>query len=305
MAEESNKKKIAAMEAWAIDAKKKADDGDYKEAEADLRSLNLQGRKLEWRKGSLGIRDLPDLDEVKQLKKDISSVRAAAQNAQSSIHDLIKLLPKKEGKGPAEAAAIGIKESSLKRDADKEIMMAINGLKQARAIFETEPWLNLAILCNHRKVLESFLRGDGFYRDYSHEIRIEQIWNSMYSKIKLDLSGAHLEKADLRGAIFIWANLRGARLEGANLWGALLRGADLSGAHLEGAILICDLSRANLRGAHLEKADLEKADLNEADLLGAYLNNVKNLTAKQLRLAKNWDKAISIPPYLLVESRAA
>ena len=137
--EKSIQNQIAAMEGWAIDAKKKADSSNYKEAEDDLKNLNLQGRRLEWRGGKYGTRHLPDLEEVKELKAKITSARAATQQAMTAVSNLIRL-SKKEGKTPAEIQAIKIKESGYKKDAGQNITMSIQVLKQARAIADKEPW---------------------------------------------------------------------------------------------------------------------------------------------------------------------
>ena len=108
----------------------------------------------------------------------------------------------------------------------------------------------------------------------------------------LDLSntqliGADLREADLRGADLSGADLREADLDGAKLNKADLTDADLDEADLTDADLRgADLTDADLRGADLDGADLRGADLDEADL-----DEAENLTAKQVRSAKNWRHA--------------
>lgn len=117
------------------------------------------------------------------------------------------------------------------------------------------------------------------------------------------LFGANLSKAKLVQVDFEGADLRRANLGGANLYGANLRQADLQCAHLWGANLYkADLSRANLCGARLSGANLWKANLWQADLHQVYLwgadlrdanlSEAKNVTEKQLSLAKTCKGAI-------------
>ena len=108
----------------------------------------------------------------------------------------------------------------------------------------------------------------------------------------LDLSNTQLIGADLREADLRGADLSGADLSGAFLGGAKLNKADLTDAGLDEA----DLTDADLRGADLTEADLCGADLDGADLRGADLDEAdldeaENLTAKQVRSAKNWPHA--------------
>lgn len=83
------------------------------------------------------------------------------------------------------------------------------------------------------------------------------------------LSSADLSAADLSGADLTMTNLYRADLSGATLSGAELSGSTLFGATLRGT---------NLFGANLEHADLQHADFQRAN----------NLTAAQLRSAKNY-----------------
>ncbi|MFB2896573.1 pentapeptide repeat-containing protein [Aerosakkonemataceae cyanobacterium BLCC-F50] len=87
----------------------------------------------------------------------------------------------------------------------------------------------------------------------------------------------------------------------ADLSNADLKRADLSSADLKRA----DLSNADLKRADLSSADLSSADLSSADLSGADLKcldsdirygctnfrGAKNLTAEQVKSAKNWQQA--------------
>ncbi len=100
---------------------------------------------------------------------------------------------------------------------------------------------------------------------------------------------ARLYEANLQKAF-----LRGANLQGAKLFGANLQGAYLSGANLQGA----DLRGANLQGADLRGANLSRARMIKANLRGADLRNAINLTAPQVKPAKNWELALYSDDFL-------
>lgn len=112
-----------------------------------------------------------------------------------------------------------------------------------------------------------------------------------------NLSGAVLNDADLTGANLNRAYINNTDLTGANLdrtyfQNAALTGADLRGANLNRAYLKqADLRGANLGGAYLNRAYLKNTNLAGANLGGANLNRThlkqaKNLTDRQLELAK-------------------
>ena len=111
-------------------------------------------------------------------------------------------------------------------------------------------------------------------------------------KVKVD-DFLHLSNTHLAGVMLITADLSRVLLGGANLSGAKLQRAGLSRAMLSGA----NLSGAKLQGADLQGADLNGVSLSGADLSGAKLVGSKNLTAEQVKSAKNWDKA-DLPDYL-------
>ncbi len=114
-----------------------------------------------------------------------------------------------------------------------------------------------------------------------------------------NLQKAYLRGANLQGAKLFGANLQGAKLFGANLQGAYLRGANLQGAKLFGANLQgAYLSGANLQGADLHWANLSRARMIQANLRGADLRNAINLTAPQVKRAKNWELALYSDDFL-------
>ena len=114
--------------------------------------------------------------------------------------------------------------------------------------------------------------------------------NSILRNIKLDkpdlyranFKGAILENIQMVEANLLQSNLEKAILTNAQLEVAVLTEANLKEAHLEGA---------NLKGANLQGADLERAYLEETDLERANLEGAKNMNPKQVRSARNWEKA--------------
>lgn len=83
-------------------------------------------------------------------------------------------------------------------------------------------------------------------------------------KLRIDLSGANLQKVNLTRAVFEEAILSGAQLHGADISNAILQGADLCSAQMQGA----HLRVTQMQGAALHDARLDWADLTNANLRG-------------------------------------
>jgi len=96
---------------------------------------------------------------------------------------------------------------------------------------------------------------------------------------------AIIYSSNLRKVVFIRALLNGANFNGSNLSRANFEGATLYGVNLE---------RTDLTGANFEDTIINNANLRKADI-----QNVQNLTKKQLHSAKNWEQAENIPRELL------
>ena len=90
-------------------------------------------------------------------------------------------------------------------------------------------------------------------------------------------------KSDLSFSDLFRSNFFDTNLEKANFYQANLKEAKLRKANLRGAYLC----KADLKQANLREADLSNADLSDANLVG-----VKNLRVEQVKLARNWEKAI-------------
>lgn len=320
MAEETIIGEIGVMVEAARAAKKAAEKNNYKTAIQQLRVVNTQGRRLEWSGGKTGLKHLPELKEVEQIKKGISVARAAAQEALSAIEHLDSL-PSKEEKKPAEAAAIRQKESAYKKTAGKNITMMESTLITTLEKTKKEPWMDLVILSRpeNKDSLVNFLTRRGYYGYLSKEEIFAKRNKLVFRRIdlsganfrganfsrmdlsKTDLLGADLRDANLVETWLIGADLYKANLEGANLRGAVLIGANLSGVNLSKALLMeADFSDANLSGANLTDADLTfaklyRTHLGNAILMGADLKSVRDLTKGQFRIAR-WHGAKNIPP---------
>ncbi len=105
---------------------------------------------------------------------------------------------------------------------------------------------------------------------------------------RLNLSHSNLVKSH-----FFDANLTGIYFSHSNLRGAYLRSVNLRGANLYDAYLsYANFRSADLRSADLRYAKLKSALLDNADLRNVNLNNVENLTNKQIKSACFWEEAI-------------
>ncbi len=302
--EQSIKDRIASLEGWAIIAKQNVDAGKYEEANEPLRSINIEGRRVEWRGGNLGLRHLPKMEEVKVLKRKVSEARAAAQRAMISLKYLEGIGKEKKGTSKEEHFARERKKAQHLPEIKNNLAILIEVTKQANAIAKDRPWVNVKylILKENAGILREFFTRQGYYNRLGYD-DLKNLTDSFIPLFRrgffkgadlkgINLSGtqfklADLQKADLREAKLEWidlteANLREADLQRANLTKANLSGADLTEADLEGA----NLTQAELGGgANLEGANLEEARLEWA----------KNLTREQLHSAKNWEKAKNIP----------
>ena len=144
----------------------------------------------------------------------------------------------------------------------------------------------------------------------------------------INLSGDNFSGVNLRDVNFTNANLCGANFSESNLNGANFTNANLCGANLEKAhiqdtkFINSDLSNTRLVNAKtwyeeeiddnfypseyeedgkyypdynnviFYETDFYGAKLTDADLVSTNLKAAKNLTAEQLKEAKNWDEAI-------------
>ncbi len=296
--EESIQKQVAAMEKFALEAKKKVEQGEweYKLIEELLRDINNQGKKLEWRGGLTGLKHLPEMEEVEALRKNITEARAAVAQARSFI-DYLKKLNKKGEKKPEVIAAIQKKEKSYQEKIVNSIKILTSVLFQAVDIIKKEPWINPKVLSRidirpeMKKQLILLLTGSGYYEHLSPEERKNIIKDIRIYSGNLDganLAGAELYLIHFEDVSFKKANLRGAKLTAPSFKNADLSGADLremevsdiSAGDFAGAIL----NHANFSGANLYWANFYKASLQNAIFVKAFVSGA-NFTSADLSWA--------------------
>ncbi|MGK7878481.1 MAG: pentapeptide repeat-containing protein [Crocosphaera sp.] len=116
---------------------------------------------------------------------------------------------------------------------------------------------------------------------YDTELIKIQDYNCKTSK--LELAFCDFQKANL-----IAANLEGANLNRVDFEGASLVAANLIAANFEGG----SLKGANLLAANLNRANLKRVILEGTNLEEAYLYQTNELNIKELKSAKNWEKAV-------------
>ena len=257
---------------------------EYNTAMEKLKVVNLQGKKLESKGEEVGLKDLPKLEEVENIKKAITEARAAVPKAFKAVARLEKFSHKK-GKNQAEAAAIREEESKYQKIAEENLRImksrTITALEEAKK----EPWIDPVVLSKPKNIdiLIDLVKRQGYYEQYSLNEIIAKSKRLILKRIDLsgrNLTRAILNNADLSGANFSRATLTMANLSKANLSGANFTKAKLHQTDLSHAILIkANFTQANLSGAVLIRADLSEAILIKANLYGAFLTEARLVDA--------------------------
>ncbi|MCK4589412.1 MAG: pentapeptide repeat-containing protein [Nanoarchaeota archaeon] len=296
--ESSVERQIDFTYGQAIKARNALNQGNYKTTQKRLRDVDRQCRRLEWRGGGWGLRHLPDLDQVEDLKTDISTVRAAAKSGVDHINNYLGLdklaKRKKFAKHETKLTAIKKKKNELKKDIVRDVMMAVNGAKRANDIADAEPWMDLDIISKKKKHVQMYLKGEGYYQNIASGARVAH-WNSWWFHVPrrlgldtkqlscLDLDEADLREIDLSGANLDVNSFRNANLTEANFKHCHLKDAYFDGdktdcsraKFVEAWMQGCHLSEVNMTGADLTKAHMWNANLTFANLTGANLNETE------------------------------
>jgi BTB/POZ domain-containing protein KCTD9 len=110
--------------------------------------------------------------------------------------------------------------------------------------------------------------------------------NAIFDKADLSPNEANQSMGLMRGT-FRNSTLDGASFRGANMHRVLIEFSSLKDANLTGA----NLDDAELGGSSFEGANVSGANLLDADFTSANVGGIKNL-----KEAKNWNKAKGLPP---------
>lgn len=201
-----------------------------------------------------------------------------------------------------EIAAINLREEALQEYIDRISDLLLD--KELKTLGANDRKRNIAVDIAQARTLSVLRRLDKDEKRKESVMRFlidtEIVQDLNLSSIDLsntDLHGANLSSAKLKSANLSGANLNDAELSSIELQGANLSEAKLSGANLSNADLIhTNLCNATLIGAELESAKLFCANLSDANIENANLNNanlvgVEKVTPKQIKAARNWDKA--------------
>jgi uncharacterized protein YjbI with pentapeptide repeats len=152
----------------------------------------------------------------------------------------------------------------------KQLIQLTKNILTVALINEPEPKI--------RKVLTTSLAQDSNLQGL--DLSEIQAGNAYWAKI--DFSGTDFFKADLCCTSFRKAKLYRVQFRSANLQEAVLAEANCEETNFK----LADLRHTNLRSTNMKGAIFVDANLEKADLLGAH-----NLSADQIKTAKNWELA--------------
>ncbi|MEK6899970.1 MAG: pentapeptide repeat-containing protein [Nanoarchaeota archaeon] len=239
---------IKAIEGWALNAYqesvKKVPNVDA--ILENLRKINLQARKLEWR--GTGLKNLPKGEAAEDLKKKITQLRAAVVT--------LRDIKKDKELGNASKRTIRML-SSLATETIKLVEQFAKGLPDLHKF--------------RRDNFEDFLRGEDEYASYALDVR-RKLWKDFKSSedlhqlppkydLNINLSNADLHGFDFGKMILLGVNFSGANLTGASFSYSSLRDVNFSRANIEGANFTGSQIYAdtNFTGVKAHKADFKTA----------------------------------------------
>tara|TARA_Y100000310_G_scaffold343220_1_gene449859 strand:+ start:291 stop:1547 length:1257 start_codon:yes stop_codon:yes gene_type:complete len=178
---------IKAIEAWALRVKEHEEEKQYSEIGNITESIYRQARKLLQRKEGYGLKDLPELDEVKTLREDLTQVEAACK----MITKNLKTLPSEDSE-----------KEGLKIIA-RYIAVLFVKAEAARRIIDREPWFNVEVLTRQENVdvLCDVFRKKGFYGNKEITEHMLRVLHGVAIK-NVNFAGKSLKKAYFRGVNF-------------------------------------------------------------------------------------------------------
>ncbi len=272
---------------FALQARNALVDGKDKEFGIYLTDLNQMLRKVQWRKG-VGIRNLPDLAEIKEMRGYLTKAEAATRVLLKYNEERLEL-QKANGKIKTSPNSILNKNytiSQLTTNIEKFLAILLEDLKHVREIVKTKPWENNLILSRpeNKSTLLQLLKREGFYKSIS----ITEILPIIQH---LNLQGYNFSGCDLRDANFVLQNLSNINFTKANLKGANLSRTNLINSNFSSA----NIENSNLSGAVLIGANFKETNVRNANVDGANFTNVKNLTWGQVLQMKNLGSTKGLP----------
>ena len=240
LAEGSVYNQIKAIEGWALTAYqeslKKSPNVD--EILENLRKINLQARKLEWR--GKGLDSLPKGQLSEDLKKKITQLRAAVV----TLRDIKK-------------------DKVLSSGSKRTIRVLTAVAAEAIKLVESLAIVPFDKFNTNSALLEDFLRGEGNFAHLTQEMR-RTLWNNNAARKKvrlrrLDLHGTNLRGFDFSGMDIIECNFEKAdlsttsfeksRISGKNSdWNYRMNNIDFSGTFIGANFHRCYLINLTLSG---------------------------------------------------------
>lgn len=269
---------VRAIEAWALGVLKESNeklpklDLIYK----NLKMINLQGRKLQWR--GAGIHSLPKIELTERLDKTLSEIRAAAMQAYGNIKHEKKI-------------TFGTKKYIKTLNSE-----AIN----ARKLVGMYAQLDLAEVIKDEVKLEQFFYGVKDYAAYPLEVR-RKLWNDfveLSSKkdkrmqiqnlelSNLNLSEFKFDKFSLKRCAFIDVDLSTASFTGANIEDCTFKECTLHQTNFVG----CRISSTRFLQATALESKFTDSDMVEVVFSG-YFDNIdfKNVQCGNLTFHGHFD----------------
>ncbi len=222
---------IKAIEGWALLAYQESvkNTPNVELILDNLRKINLQARKLEWR--GKGLETLPKGQVAEDLKKKVTQLRAAVV----TLRD--------------------IKKDTELSNASKRTLRVLSTVgTEARKLVEQFAKGLPDLSKFNKNNFEDFFRGEDEYATYALDVR-RKLWNE-YQSSKAAGTNYHayenlnLSNADLRGFDFSKRSLYGIDFSGANLAGVSFFGSRLGNINF---------SRANLEGANFGNSSINSS----------------------------------------------
>ena len=183
---------IKAIEGWALNAYQKSlnKSPNVDEIIENLRKINLQARKLEWR--GKGLDSLPKGQLSEDLKKKITQLRAAVV----TLRDIKK-------------------DKVLSSGSKRTIRVLTAVAAEAIKLVESLAIVPFDKFNTNSALLEDFLRGEGNFAHLTQEMR-RTLWNSNPAREKLRLRNLELNQANLEGFDFSGMRITSCRFVDTN-----------------------------------------------------------------------------------------